>query len=182
MFLIFKDSICREKLAQQQILREEMLAAQTLRYHQLADALRFEKDAWITAINLESKVNADLFKKPTTTGLVTKFSNYWRYHILPIDIDRFINSDDFDHFNDSSIAARLNDRAQLNLTQKLLVQDFLEPMIDSGETRDKEKYQKLVDEFTDVLKYLNKDDNSNLFDNDVSSIISMFSCRKQHFS
>lgn len=58
---------------------------QQIRFSHMVDDLCDEVPVWITADNIEQKINSSLFRTPSTTGLVTKSSQHWRYYALIYD-------------------------------------------------------------------------------------------------
>lgn len=112
-----------------------------------------EKKTWITEDNMNSKITPALFEKPATTGLLTNDSELWRWHLHSLKLDRLKNnSETTSDFAGSSLAERLEFRGQVRSARKIMVQDFLEPMIESGS--DRAEYDEIVDKFTSKFEEL----------------------------
>lgn len=112
-----------------------------------------EKKTWINEDNMNSKITAALFEKPATSGLLTRDSELWRWHLHSMKLDRLMNnSETSSDFAGSSLAERLEFRGQVRSARKIMVQDFLEPMIESGSER--AEYDELVDRFTTKFEEL----------------------------
>ena len=118
---------------------------QQSRYARLVADLEHEKPVWITKDNIDEKITAELFDKQATTGLVTKKSENWRWQILPMNLKRMMSPEYMAQSNRSDLEERLALRGQIKSAKKLMVQDFLDPMIGSGE--DRARYKEIVDKF-----------------------------------
>jgi|MDTB01.1.fsa_nt_gb hypothetical protein len=112
------------------------------------EELSNEKETWITEENMHELITPALFEGPTSTGLLNKDSDQWRWQLHSMKLDRLSRSDlsSTTDFGGSSLAERLEFRGQIRSTRKIMVQDFLEPMIESG--GDRAQYDELVDHFS----------------------------------
>jgi hypothetical protein len=113
-----------------------------------------ESSTWITEANMDSKITTALFEKPASTGLLTRESELWRWQLHSMKIDRLMNhsAETSSDFAGSSLAERLEFRGQIRSARKIMVQDFLEPMIESG--ADRQGYDELVEKFTSKFEDL----------------------------
>ena len=136
----------REKLARNHVFHEQRVAQQQNRYLELTEALREESATWITYENMDSRIVEELFAKPATTGLVTGESRHWRHHLMTINLRRVVSPEFVaENAGSSSLADRLQQRGQLKSVKRMLVEDFLEPLIGTGEER--ANYQEILDKF-----------------------------------
>ena len=115
-----------------------------------------ESKCWLNASNIDDKINADLFSTQSTTGLVIKHSEHWRWQVMSINLKRMLSeelirerSSDGDEKN--NLSKRLDWAAQAENFKKFEVRDFLEEMVTDG--RDREHLEELVDKFTKELDY-----------------------------
>lgn len=140
----------KEHLARNLIVHRQRLDIQQKRYQKLTDDIMHEKNTWITNQNMDKKINKELFKKQSTTGIITNNSEHWRWHTVTLNVDRMM-SPEYVSINstNSKLADRFNEKNQSRLSKKMLVQDFLEPMISTGEQR--AKFKELVSQFTSVF-------------------------------
>lgn len=135
------------------VLHEQRVAEQAKIDQQYGIDIEEEKKTWITEENMNNKITAALFDKPATTGLLTRDSELWRWHLHSMKLDRLMNnSETSSDFAGSSLAERLEFRGQVRSARKIMVQDFLEPMIESGS--DRAEYDELVDKFTSKFEEL----------------------------
>ena len=160
-----------EHRERQKILRTDWTADQRVRYQRLIADLEHEKTAWITPNNIDIKIIGELFEKPATTGLVNKHSDSYRWETTTVNIARAMNSHlelkreerfmkklyeatpkhlhgaltkklDLQYGN--ALSNQLETRAQVRSSRKLLIEDFIEGMISTGEER--EKYKDIVED------------------------------------
>ena len=148
------DEKYKQHLARNLVVHEQRLQEQEKVIASYRDELLGEKDTWITEENMNDLITPALFEGPTSTGLLTKDSDLWRWQLHSLKLDRLAQNDlqSTTDFGGSSLAERLQFRGQIRSTRKLMVQDFLEPMIESG--ADREKYEELVDHFTTKFEEL----------------------------
>lgn len=139
----------REKLARNHLLEAQRVARQNERFRNLVGIMEAESSVWITPENVDTKINEDLFSAPATTGLVTNESKHWRYQLLTIQLKRLMSQEYLSEAAGSSLADRLQQRGQLKSVRKMLVEEFLAPMIGSGAER--ANYQEILDKFVHEL-------------------------------
>jgi hypothetical protein len=128
-----------EHLARNYLVYEERKKERELYRSRYLDAFENEKSYWITLENMEEKITEDLFDGPKTTGLVNKDSEHWRWQAHVINIKRYLD-ENYDAEADASvnsIKAKSILRGEVISHRNLVVQDFLEPIISTGEHRDK---------------------------------------------
>lgn len=119
---------------------------QQQKYLRMLEDLEEEKSTWLSADNLSTKINNELFTKQATTGLVTRNSQHWRWQIVPLSLKRLMSEEYRSQQAESTLADRLAQRGQVRSTKKLMVQDILDPMIGSG--KDRARYKELVEKFS----------------------------------
>ena len=137
----------RERLARNQILRDQRNVEEQSRYGKLISDLMEEQKAWITLDNIDAKITNSLFEKQSTTGIVKKDSNLWKLQLVTLDFDRVMGPETKAEFGMSSLQERLNYRGQIKSAKRLMVEDFLNPLIGNGE--DRAKFKDLVESFSD---------------------------------
>ena len=126
--------------------KEKIFAEQQSRYVRALQDLERESSVWVNKSNVDNLITEQLFATPTTTGIVTRYSEHWRYNIMKTDYKRIMSGDLYDQLTaNSALTNRLNMKAQSNLTKRLFVEDFLDQMIGTGEERG--QYKDLVDKF-----------------------------------
>jgi hypothetical protein len=135
-----------EHIAKMQVKRDIYNAKKDERVANLKSDLSNEQKDWITKSNLMSKINSNLFSKPSTTGVTNCFSEYWRYQPITLNIKREISPKVLANLTVGS-EGKSGLRSQVGITKKMMVQDFLEPMIVTGD--DRSNFKTLVDEFSD---------------------------------
>ena len=136
----------REKLARNHIVHAQRVAVQNESFKNLIDTLEAESSSWITLDNIDSKITEELFAAPATTGLVTSESRHWRHQLLTIQLKRMLSPEFVTESNSNgSLADRLQQRGQAKSVKRLLLQEFLEPMIGSGQERANQ--QEILDKF-----------------------------------
>ena len=142
---------CRERFQRNQHIRNLNAEARNLRYQLLLKDLESEKPHWIRRDNMASKINDDLFVEPCTTGLISKTSYYWRYHPISIKLNRKMSEEYYKMFvaADGLSDSKSNQNA---LAKKLMIEDFLEPLVSTGKER--QSYKELVKEFSEKFQSL----------------------------
>lgn len=154
-----------ENLAHKLVLKEKEDAKQQKRYNGLVRDLEAEKATWITAENMEARITEDLFTQPSTTGLTTKFSENWRYHVESLKLKRLsaLSEEPADYFarKEENLSPKEQALRKYRSAYKLNMHDFLLPLVGTGE--DRAKYKELVDKFANVL-YDQDDDAEELLD------------------
>ncbi|KAJ1417693.1 hypothetical protein B484DRAFT_453887 [Ochromonadaceae sp. CCMP2298] len=135
----------RAKLVANHLIWDEKQDRQQKRYERVVTALHREKSAWITATNVDNKITPDLFETEATTGLSTRYSGHWRFQALSHEyqLERVFHPERYARTDVSALERRLRTKQEVGLTRRLWVEDFLDPMIGSGEER--AKYKELVD-------------------------------------
>lgn len=103
----------REHVARSQVIREQRHTVQEARHSRLVQDLVEEKDQWITYDNLNFKVTDNLFTQPSTTGLVTRASNLYRFQIIPQSVQRLLADLDHDGLRENGLKERLEEKGQL---------------------------------------------------------------------
>jgi hypothetical protein len=138
----------KEHLARNKIVSDERKLQQKERYKLLIKDLEEESSVWITLDNLDEKINENLFKTPSTTGLVTKYSENHRWAITSLKLQRFMDDEYMKgkSKDDSALANRLNFRGKMRSSKQLMVGEFLDQYISGG--LDREMYKESVKKFT----------------------------------
>lgn len=136
----------KSHLAHNLVVREEHEKKQTQMYSRAIEDLAEESSTWIRNDNIDSKITEDLFATPTTTGLVTKYSQFWHYQVFTPDLTRLMSPEVMDAHSVTSLEDRMKFKGESRLTKKLMVEDFLGQMIGSGKER--EEFSELVDQFS----------------------------------
>jgi hypothetical protein len=161
--VLVADFFCRARLAKHIILKKQQHEVESQRFQQMLKDLKEEQKVWITLDNMDSVIIPELFgATPTSTGLVTKYSDHWRYYVHPFNIKREMAEiraqggvDEFGRvlpdesykfdLGDGSHGVweeRMNDIEQSVSSAKLEVENKLNEMIGSAEER--ENYRDLV--------------------------------------
>ena len=112
-----------------------------------------EQKVWITLDNIDSKITSSLFEKQSTTGIVKKDSNLWKLQLVTLDLDRVMGPETQAEFRMSTLQERLNYRGQIKSAKRLMVEDFLNPLVGTGE--DRSKFKDLVESFSDKFNSAN---------------------------
>lgn len=103
--------------------------------------------------NATEKITEALFATPATTGLVTKHSKYWRFHLTTLNLKRFMSKEYL--ASNPSVLGGLKG-AEFRAQHGNLIQDemreFLEQMISTGKER--ANIDEYVDKFTKEVDYL----------------------------
>ena len=144
----------KEKLARGNIVRNSERAGKIARYNQLIEDLLQEKPFWITKQTIESKIVPALFEKPTSTGLSSKYSEYWRWHVSSLDLKRIFSINN-DSENGNELLKRLEQRAQLKASTTMELEDFFNSMVSTGSER--EKYKETISELSKLINEENLD-------------------------
>lgn len=152
----------KDHLASQFVVLEKKDAVIKQRYSKALQDLMYERRTWINSANMDAKITPNLFAEPSTTGIVTKHSKHWRYHVVPHNLPRIMAMEDDlpnPHHSDSdethmdstpsSIEERLQAFADSRLTKRLVVEDFLGQLISSG--REREHFGELVGQMTKAM-------------------------------
>ena len=125
------------------------------RYDMYLKDVNQESQCWLNLDNMDAKINDDLFKTQSTTGLVVKHSEHWRWQTMSINLKRMLSEELIrersPNGDTSNLTKRLDWAAQSENFKKFEVRDFLEEMVADG--RDREHLEELVDKFTKELDY-----------------------------
>lgn len=138
----------KEHLAHNKIILDQRKLEQNERYKLLIKDLEEESSVWITLDNIDEKINESLFKTPSTTGFVTKYSENHRWCITSLKLQRFMDDNYMKDKSkdDSALANRLNFRGKMRSSKQLMVGEFLDQYISGG--LDRELYKDSVKQFT----------------------------------
>ena len=139
----------RERIAISSIRIEQHKKLQQQRYLKLIKELSTEKVAWLNHDNLETKINEQLFLRPSATGLLTAHSNHWRYHLFTMNFKRILSPEFIDTYLDKVVGDRMSTRGHIRSVKNMIVEDILDPMIGTGSER--AKYKELVEKFSKVF-------------------------------
>ncbi len=134
---------------------KEKQTLQVLRREFAAKLHEQEVSSYITESNIHEKITPELFEKEsTTTGLMTPTSNLWKYQTFAPTLKRLFN-DQYFHAKlaeiepsntesaHSFLQNRLKSKSDFRVTKRLMVEDFLNEMIGSGDERS---------QFTELVK------------------------------
>lgn len=150
--LVSSNYCFRDKLARSQVKINEVRQQQLQRFIQLTDDLNEEKKFWINKDNLETLITPQLFDEPSTTGVVTQRSEYWRWTTAYPNFKRMLaeateDDEKFDSLEDDLEAFRDEDP-----TNTIGAHDFLNEIIDSGE--DRAKYDDLLKQYLELQSHI----------------------------
>jgi len=85
--------------------------------------LEREKAVWITSNNVDAKITADLFTEPKTTGLVTRYSEYWKYQLFTLDVKRLLSPEFVKFYGERTADNRVMFRGHVKSSKKMMVGD-----------------------------------------------------------
>lgn len=145
--------LIQEKLAKSIVKNEIKLQLEQKRIGQMVKDFVMESNTWLNESSIENKITTKLFTKPSTTGLVTRQSEHWRWHLVTMDPKRVMNPAFMRQYAGDSLEDRMEIRGGVRSAQRIFAQDFLDPMIGTGEER--AKYRELVDKFTTAFQQQN---------------------------
>jgi hypothetical protein len=111
--VLLSRQLFREHVARSQVIREQRYTVQEARHSRLVQDLVEEKDQWITYDNLNFKVTDNLFTQPSTTGLVTRASNLYRFQIIPQNVRRMLADLGQDGLQENGLKERLEEKGQI---------------------------------------------------------------------
>jgi hypothetical protein len=126
------------------------VAKQNERFKQVARDLTEESATWISYDNIQSKITADLFAKDaSTTGIVTKYSEHWRYQTesYRYTYERAFRPEQFAEPTKSPEELQADRRAERKSRFRQDMHTYLSAMAGTGEERTKLK--DLVDEMVE---------------------------------
>lgn len=136
----------------------------------LASELEKESQYWLSAEDVDAQITEEFFDQPSTTGLLMKDSEHWRYQVETIKLKRFDAKHEeegdedlvaagaaFHNFRDNGTWTEQDYRNAYRKKNQLeghraIAQDFLESMIGTGEER--AQYRKLLQEMEMRLEYM----------------------------
>jgi hypothetical protein len=127
----------KENLARTHILWEESRAKLNRQRQAAMKDLTEESENWITPENKHLYITPEFFARhPTTTGIVTPFSDYWRYEVFVPSLKRLMS----DHFVDKLQKTSKDEmwarhQGQARVAKRVMVESFLNNVIDNPEDR-----------------------------------------------
>jgi hypothetical protein len=164
--------VAAEKMEATRLFREKMLEmyrARLVKNHfvnkqkvdrQLQKNMRFvadleeESKTWITRENIDSKITAELFTKPSSTGLITSSSDHWKWQLVthPFGVDRSPHeeSDLAQAEAETGPVSEQMRRAEARSQVRLMLKDMLEEVVENGQQRANMK--EYIDKFDDLLE------------------------------
>lgn len=144
----------REKLASTHLLWEEKQAQRKERQQRALEDLKSEASAWITSENIDSRITDELFaKESATTGYVTKYSNLWKYQVFTPKLERLLSEEFQDKlFSNTALMDRLKTKAQFRIAKRVVVEDFLNQIIGTGDERS--NFKELVNDISNTFEKL----------------------------
>jgi len=147
----------REHLARLSVRAKQKDEVRRARLQRLIEQLEAESKYWITPQNMEEKITEELFQKPCTTGVVTKYSEFWRYYCRSSNVNRTLiqimqdmNETPGSDSRTDSVRARMEERARKNTMRKEAIAHMLNGMIGTG--KDRERYEEFVDGFSSFVE------------------------------
>jgi hypothetical protein len=139
-------------LAVSQIKWEEVQAEKKRKLDLAMKDAKEESTNYITPKNYRQLIDDALFTKvPTTTGIVTPFSQYWRYEVFTPKLERLLSSsfqEQLRSMSESRVRTKLD--GQFRVRKRTLVEDFLNQMIGSGS--DRADYEEIVKAATEYFE------------------------------
>lgn len=130
-----------------------------------------EKEHWITRDNLDTKITTDLFKTPATTGLLNRYSEFWRYSAYTTDIDRMLKKEESqekgDYYANEIILA-----GDAEMGKRIEMIDFLDQSVSSGAER--ANFKNLVDEFLAEIEDIDEENYLRFGNGGVSEITDVY--------
>lgn len=112
-----------------------------------------ESSQWLTRENYKSLITPDLFERhPTTTGIVTPNSNFWRHEVFALSLQRLLSPEFIDtQLKTTKDEARRIQRGQARAAKRTMVENFLNSIIENPQ--DRAQYRTLVDRTTRQLEF-----------------------------
>lgn len=144
----------KEHLANNLVVFEDRQKIQQEKNDKFFMDLAVESSCWLNQENIHTKINDSLFTGPATTGLVSKHSKHWRWHLTSLKLKRFMSPEYMKAATEKTggLAKRLEARGHESSTKHFEVRDFLEDMIANG--KDRENIEELIKKFTTELEHL----------------------------
>jgi hypothetical protein len=124
----------RERLARTMLRKEALDKEQKQRYHQLISDLETESVAWLTPDNFTSKLTPEFFSRPSTTGLVTPYTKYWKTHVLTFALNRRMSPELEQSLLPNEEDALLEE-AERGKHVEAMIEKFMEGFVSTGEDR-----------------------------------------------
>jgi hypothetical protein len=140
-------------LANNLLIHEDRISTQEKYYHDFADELTQESEYWLTPDNIDSIITEEFFEKPSSSGLLFKDSEHWRYALHTLKVKRYQDNTSSE-MRGSSLSDRMDRLAELRSTRRLMAQEFLEPMIGTGAER--ARYNEILAETNEIFQSDNK--------------------------
>jgi hypothetical protein len=147
----------REHLESESLIRNEKRAAQQKRYEAMDADMAEESKVWLTMENMDSIITPEFFDNPTTTGIKTKYSEWWRAEPITLNMKRTMSPErmwDYggkpDHQGRVNPQDYLKAKMSLKFDKKLMAMQFLDEVIATG--HEKENYKKLVEDYVEVIE------------------------------
>lgn len=135
---------CRDNLARTQILWAERKAKLNRQRQAALEDLTSEAKQWITPENKDQLIVPELFElHPTTTGIVTHASEYWRHEVFVPSMQRLLSP----HFMEKiqtmpKEESDIRRDGQVDVLKRAVVESFLNGIITSPE--DRKNFRSLV--------------------------------------
>jgi hypothetical protein len=83
--------------------------------------------------NIDERINQDLFKTQASTGIATKLNEFWRYQLISTKFNRVMSDEMIKDCMGDTPLSKQKQMGQTRVSKELMVQDFLNPMIGTGE-------------------------------------------------
>jgi hypothetical protein len=127
----------KENLARTHILWEESRAKLNRQRQAAMKDLTEESENWITPENKHLYITPEFFTRhPTTTGIVTPFSDYWRYEVFVPSLKRLMSDHFVDKLQKTSNEEMISrHQGQVRVAKRVVVESFLNSVIDNPEDR-----------------------------------------------
>ena len=142
----------QENLTHSMAFKERENMKQQKRYEALINDLQDEQRVWITPENMDTVITEELFKKPATTGLKTRVSDHWRYHVQSLQLKRLEKLNEEENYYPEEPMTEDLAYKKYKAANKLQVDDLLLSMVGTG--ADRARYKELVDKFSETFAEL----------------------------
>jgi len=140
----------REHVIKNNLVAEKKMEATTEQYEKLIADLMEEQKCWITTPEkVDSMINDALFKddKPSTTGIQTNSSEYWRHMCVPFNLDVLFNASFQDRYGPSDASPESRYLEAMS-AKRLQVREMIESMIGNG--HDRQHFNEIVDKYVEL--------------------------------
>lgn len=143
----------KENLARTHITWEEIDAKKKRQHVAALKDISAESSQWLTRENYKSLISPDLFERyPTTTGIVTPNSEFWRHEVFALSLKRLLSPEFIDtQLKTTKDEARRIQRGQARAAKRTMVENFLNTIIENPE--DRAQYRSLVDRTTRQMDF-----------------------------